>query len=164
MDDEQDEPLDEESPEPEQPAWPGAKPKQAAFLSALVFYSGQHGKAAKAAKIARQQHYQWLYTDEHYRSLHDRAMAQVTQVLEDEAIRRAKEGTKKIVYYMGEECGRETVYSDGLLMMLLKGANPEKYSEKREVKAQVDVSHKFSGTMEELLATYRKLTTEGPAE
>lgn len=142
------------------PAWPGAKPKQAAFLTALVFHAGQHGKAAKAAKIARQLHHYWLKTDEYYKGLHREAMTQVTEVLEDEAIRRAIEGQEKGVYYQGAQCGTEIVHSDGLMMFLLRGADPEKYRERSEVKGKVDVTHKFSGTMEQLLATYREIVSK----
>lgn len=142
------------------PAWPGATPKQAAFLTALVFHAGQHGKAAKAAKIARQLHYHWLKTDELYKELHREAMLQVTEVLEDEAIRRAIEGQEKGVYYQGAQCGTEIVHSDGLMMFLLRAADPEKYRERSEVKGKVDVTHKFSGTMEELLATYREIVSK----
>src|SRR5262245_15342820 len=100
-------------PEPESPkerSWTGEKTNQAAFLKDMVFHSGHVRKAAKSSKVTRQGHYQWLKTDEHYRELYADAMAQVTQVLEDEAIRRAVEGVKKGVYYQGAQCGTEIVY------------------------------------------------------
>jgi hypothetical protein len=154
---------DEQIDAPAQINWPGATPKQAAFLTALIFHGGQIGKAAKSAKVARQRHYDWV-DDQVYKALYDRAMVQVVGVLEDEAIRRAKEGVEKTVYYQGFPCGTEMQYSDAILMFLLKAAAPEKYRDRAEVKAEVDVTHKFSGTMEELLATYRKLTQTGPVE
>ena len=148
MADEEDELEDDELPsEPAPTAWPGAEPKQAAFLTALVFHGGQHGKAAKSARISRTLHYHWLKTHTNYQVLHAGAMEQVTEILEDEALKRAQEGA-----------------SDAMLMFLLKAANREKYGERTEVKGKVDVTHKFEGTMEELLATYRKLTREGPEE
>lgn len=142
------------------PEWPGVTPKQGAFLSALVANGGQHGKAAKAANLTRQSHYQWMKTDEHYQELHRQAMIQVTVVLEDEAIRRAIDGQEKGIYYQGQQCGTELVHSDGLMMFLLRAADPEKYRERSDVKAKVDVTHKFSGTMEELLATYREIVSK----
>src|SRR5215468_7479743 len=66
-------------------------------------------------------------------------MRQVAEILEDEAIRRAVEGVPKGVHYQGQECGTETVYSDGILMFLLRGANPEKYRERTGVSGKVDV-------------------------
>ena len=161
MADEEDEQL--EAPA-EWPSWPGAQPKQAAFLTALVINGGQRNKAARAAKIARSTHYRWMELDTQYQALYGKAMVQATEVLEDEAIRRAKEGTSKPIFYQGMKVGSETVYSDGLIMFLLRGAAPEKYRERAEVKGEVSVRHKFDGTMEELLATYRKLTREGPEE
>lgn len=66
-----------------------------------MFHPGQHGRAAKAAKIVRFAHYRWLETDEHYRLLHARATVQITEVLEDEAICGAVKGVSKGVYYRG---------------------------------------------------------------
>jgi hypothetical protein len=142
------------------PVWPGGKPRQAAFLTALIAHAGQLGRAATATGIHRTTVYTWLKGDEHYRALHAEAMAQVTQVLEDEAIRRAVEGVSKGVYHQGEQCGEERVYSDGLLMFLLRGAAPEKYRERSEVSAKVDVGHKFAGTMEELLRLYGRVANQ----
>jgi hypothetical protein len=159
----EDEQIDSPAEPEGQAAWPGAKPKQAAFLTALIFHGGQIGKAAKSAKVARASHYHWM-RDAEYTALYELAMAQVVGVLEDEAIRRAKEGVEKTVYYQGFPCGTEMQYSDAILMFLLKAAAPEKYRERSEVKAEVDVTHKFEGTMEELLATYRKLTSTAPVE
>jgi hypothetical protein len=122
-----------------------------------VHCSGQHGKAAKAAKIARATHYRWLESDEVYRGLHKRAIAQVTVVLEDEAIRRAKEGVTKGIYFQGDRVAVERVYSDGLMMFLLRGAAPEKYRERTEHSGEVTHKHRFEGSLEDLLATYRQL-------
>lgn len=144
--------------------WPGARPKQAAFLTALVFHAGQHGKAAKSAKISRQTPRNWLKDDENYQLLYAEAMDQVAEVLEDEVIRRGKEGIDHGIYYQGEEIATEKEYSDQLLMFYLKAAKPEKYRDRAEVKGDVNVKHKFDGTMEELLALYHKLTMGRPAE
>ncbi len=160
MTDEDEEQVEEQEPEPEEVrvvTWPGAKPKQAAFLTALVFRGGHHGQAARAAKIARATHWNWLKTDQNYRDLHKDAMGQVTEILEDEALRRSIHGTERGIYYMGEKVATEKVPSDGLAMFMLRAADPEKYRERSEVKSEVKVQHKFEGTMEELLALYRKL-------
>lgn len=131
--DEFEEELEDEAPSSsDASAWPGAEPKQAAFLTALVFHGGQHGKAARAAQIARATHYRWLDFSEPYPALYKRAMEQVTAVLEDEAIRRAKDGTTKGIYFKGEKVATERLYSDGLMMFLLRGAAPDKYRERTE--------------------------------
>lgn len=139
-----------------QDAWPGAQPKQAAFLTALVISAGRVAKAARAAKINRATVYRWL-DDETFQQHYKRAMGQVTQVLEDEAIRRATDGVTKGIYYQGTKVGTERVYSDGLMQFLLRGAAPEKYRERSDVSGSVNHTHKWTGTMEELLATYRQL-------
>lgn len=128
-----DDELEDESPSvSDASAWPGALPKQAAFLTALVFHGGQHGKAARAAGVARATHYRWMDVSEDYRILYKRAMEQVTVVLEDEALRRAKDGIPKGIYFKGEKVATERLYSDGLMMFLLRGAAPDKYRERTE--------------------------------
>lgn len=47
--------------------------------------------------------------------------------LESAAVRRAVHGVEKAVYFKGEVCGTETVYSDGLLQTLLKAKLPQAY-------------------------------------
>ena len=51
-------------------------------------------------------------------------------VLEDEAVRRAKEGVEEPVYQGGKLVGHVQKYSDTLLIFLLKGAKPQKYGDK----------------------------------
>ncbi len=50
--------------------------------------------------------------------------------LEDEAVRRAREGITRPVRYKGKIVGYETEYSDQLLIALLKAWLPEKYRER----------------------------------
>lgn len=67
--------------------------------------------------------------------------------MEQEAFRRAVEGTEKPVFgsmgfRMGSgEIGRVREYSDTLLIFLLKGARPEKYRERTEIRS--DQTHHF---------------------
>ena len=60
-----------------------------------------------------------------------KAFAEGTAALEDEALRRAVEGTEQPIYYAGQLVGSTRVYSDRLLMFLLKARRPEKYRERR---------------------------------
>ena len=113
-------------------AWPGAQPKQAAFLTALVICAGHKGEAAKAARVARRLHYKWRDEDENYRQLFARAVLQAGEVLQDEARRRAFRGVRKAIYWQGEKCGYELVYSDSLTQFLLRGEFPEKYRERQQ--------------------------------
>jgi len=86
-------------------------PKQAAFLAAYR-ESGSVTVAAKAAKIHRRTHYDWL-EHEPYRSDFFKARENLAELLLDEAIQRAVAG------------------SDRLLEFLLKGLKPEIFNRQR---------------------------------
>jgi len=49
------------------------------------------------------------------------------EALEDEAIRRGKDGIEEPVFYQGEVCGHVRKFSDVLLMFALKANRPEKF-------------------------------------
>jgi len=90
-------------------------------------------KAAAAAKIDRKVHYQWLEKWPAYKAAFARAQEEAAQLLEDEAVRRATEGTLEPVFYQGIKCGAVRRYSDGLMQFLLRGFKPQKYSSKAEI-------------------------------
>lgn len=58
------------------------------------------------------------------------ALQEATDALEAEARRRAMEGYQKPVFFQGKQVGSEPVYSDALLITLLKAHRPEKFREK----------------------------------
>jgi len=130
---------DDEIPGPEEGApadphaWPGAEPKQAAFLTAYVTCGGRICWAAKAARISRNMHYRWQKSDPHYQTLFADAEQQASDVLEEEAKRRAIAGYYEPVFYQGEQCGKVLRFSDGLMQLLLKGSKPGKYRENSSV-------------------------------
>ena len=103
--------------------------KQAAFLSAYAECGNITG-AARVADVDRTTHYWWLANDEsgEYKKAFEAAHEAAIDALEAEARRRAVEGIEKAVgWHKGEAGGYETVYSDTLLIFLLKGARPDKY-------------------------------------
>lgn len=106
--------------------------KQAAFLAAYA-ECGNISAAARAAEVVRQAHYDWMATDatypDRFQSAHENAM----DLLEEEARRRAVQGTDKPVFYKGEECGAIREYSDTLLMFLLNGGRPQKFRQNAKV-------------------------------
>jgi hypothetical protein len=53
---------------------------------------------------------------------------------EDEADRRAVDGTKRPVFYKGQIVGHVTEYSDQMLALTLKAGDPDKYADHRNVK------------------------------
>ena len=72
--------------------------------------------ACEGAGVSRQAHYNWLRDDADYKARFQALEDQCAVLLEDEARKRALAG------------------SDTLLIFLLKGARPEKYRERSEVK------------------------------
>lgn len=103
--------------------------KKEAFLAA---YSevGTITRAAEIAGIDRMQHYYWMDHDPEYPERFRQAEQKAADRLEQEARRRAVEGTEKPVFYKGKQCGVVREYSDTLLIFLLKGALPDKYKER----------------------------------
>jgi len=123
---------------------------QKAFLAAYA-ECGNITLAAKMAKIDRTQHYRWLDNPEYAKMFQD-AEEQAVEMLEREARRRAIEGLKKKKFdkngkpVIDPETGEQYVeheYSDSLLIFLLKGARPEKYRDRHEVSANVNVTAKL---------------------
>jgi hypothetical protein len=107
-------------------------------------------RAARAAKVGRATHYQWLDEDPTYRARFQEAMRIGIRTLEDEAVRRAYEGVKKLVFWKGKpvrvngELVYETEYDSNLLIFLLKGYDRKRFGDKN----QVDV--KFPTRIEDL--------------
>lgn len=108
--------------------------KMARFLEALSD-TANVSAAAKKIRISRQYMYQVREEDEEFAAAWDEAVKLGTAALEDEAVRRAKDGTLKPVFYKGVKVGTVREYSDTLLIFLLKARDPDKYAErvKKEV-------------------------------
>ncbi len=109
-------------------------PRQKAFIAAFR-ETGNVCLACEVAKVGRSSHYRWLEKDAEYREAFDVAKEDATDVLEAEAHRRAVEGVEEPVgWYKGVAGGTVRRYSDNVLMFLLKGARPERYRERYEIK------------------------------
>lgn len=67
--------------------------------------------------------------DEDFAERWQEALEMAADTLEDEAVRRARDGVEEPVYYQGREVGTVTKYSDQLLQFLLRGMKPKKYRE-----------------------------------
>lgn len=103
--------------------------KREKFLSALSD-CGNVSSACLATALARRTAYNWRHSDKAFSAVWDAAQELGTDALEDEAARRAAEGTLKPVFYQGNECGRIREYSDTLLIFLLKARRPERFKER----------------------------------
>lgn len=103
--------------------------KVAKFLEVLAD-TANVTKAAKAIRMARPYLYELKAKDKRLSAAWDVAVTYGTAALEDEAVRRAMEGTLKPVFYKGAKVGTIREYSDTLLIFLLKARDPEKYAER----------------------------------
>jgi hypothetical protein len=110
----------------------GAKSKakrQQAFIMAFMDCASIV-KACKKSKVPRQTVYDWFEADDKFREAFDKASIAALGVLEDEAVRRAYEGTLKPVYQSGRLVGKVREFSDQLLIILLKARAPQKYKDR----------------------------------
>ncbi len=131
-----------DTPEKRKPLrWEGA------FLAALAI-NGNVSKACEAAGVkSRMTAYRARLNHPDFASLWDAAYEQAMDILEEEARRRAHDGLvrykfdkgKPILHPVTQEPYYELEYSDTLLIFLLKGGRPEKYRERHDVTAGVDV-------------------------
>jgi len=151
--------------------WLG-NPRQRAYLRAYC-KTLNHGRAAKAAGVHRLTHYRWLREDERYKEQFSKALKIVGDKLEEEAMRRAKDGTRKLVLERGKpvfvwydaaghvvEEGHpsamhkkplyEHAYSDRLLAPLLAAAKPRKYKQRQEVTHKGSMALSFDGKEDKL--------------
>ena len=107
----------------------GTLVRQDYFLIALECL-GTVRESVAFTKIARQQHFKWLDTDERYQVKYARAQEAFSDVLESELYRRALVGVEEDVYHQGVVVGQKRKYSDQLLLTALKANLSDKYSEK----------------------------------
>lgn len=122
--------------------------KQNAFLSAFA-KCGTILHAANAAGINRETVRTWRSDDESFAERFSEAQKEANELLEAEARRRAIQGCRRKKFTKNgdpiydPETGEqyeELVYSDTLLIFLLKGNDPEKYRERTEVTGSIEQS------------------------
>ena len=104
---------------------------QGAFIERLRA-TGNVTLAATGAGVTRQHAYQTRNRNKTFRRRWDDALDQAVDLLDGEARRRAT-GIKRDIYYAGEVVGTENVYSDSLLMFLLKAHRPTLYRDNVKV-------------------------------
>ena len=113
--------------------------KQSKFLELLA----QTGKVADSARAVGFTSTSYLnklrQDDEDFADAWSNAIVAAGDVLEQEAIRRAHDGVMDPVYYKGEVVGHKLLYSDQLLMFLLRGTRPEKYNQGASGGANVNI-------------------------
>jgi hypothetical protein len=110
---------------------------QKAFLEDIE-KTGVISTACKSSGLARRTFYNYTNSkhvtyDEAFYNEYIISQAIGTDLLEEEAHRRAYTGVKKPVYHGGKLVGYMKEYSDTLLIFLLKGKKPEIYKDRHEL-------------------------------
>jgi len=106
--------------------------KKKEFCERLVLNGGNVSAACRALRINRVTVYEHCKRFPEFAQAMDQAVDQGIDTLEDEAKRRAYNGTLEAIYYQGKKVGSKRVYSDFLMGMMLK-AHRTKYKERHEV-------------------------------
>ena len=111
------------------------------FLQELA-RTGIVGTACKKANVGRTTAYKTRDEDADFATAWTAALDAAIDDMEYEAWRRGIKGVSKPVYQGGEQVGAIQEYSDTLLIFMLKGARPEKYRERSDVRhsGKIDVS------------------------
>lgn len=101
-----------------------SKKKRKVFINIL----SQTGQVAVASRAAGYQTTSFLTRlrrdDEDFAEEWDIALESAKHELEEEAIRRAREGVMEPVFYKGEIVGHKVNYSDTLMMFILRKLDP----------------------------------------
>lgn len=100
--------------------------KKALFLQALA-ETGAVATTCRDIGVPRRTMYTWRKADPDFAEMWDESLDCAAALLEEEARRRAMTGVQRPVYQGGELVGHVTEYSDQLLMLLLRAANPARY-------------------------------------
>ncbi|MBI1188298.1 MAG: terminase [Alphaproteobacteria bacterium] len=99
--------------------------------------------AAKIAGVGRATVYRWRDEDEAFAAAWADAYESGTDLLEDEARRRALEGVEKPVFYKGVVVGHVREFSDTMMAMQLNARRPEKYRVNHKVEHAGAVTLRF---------------------
>lgn len=102
------------------------------FLELLANNGGIVQDAAKDLNISRTALYNKRNRETKFKEIWDEAVDRGIDLLEDEAKRRALNGTEEPIFYEGEMVGTKRYYSDYLTAFILKGHRP-KYKERHEI-------------------------------
>lgn len=106
-----------------------SKKKRNKFLEVLS-ETGHVTKAAQAVGYANTAYLHKIRReDKDFKEAWDLAVLAAGDKLLDEADRRAREGVIEDIYYKGQVVGHKYVYSDSLLMFLLRGIHPDKFGQ-----------------------------------
>jgi hypothetical protein len=104
-----------------------ATPENKEIVLAMLANGASYAAAAAAIGAHRRTIMKWPDTDEEFAERWRDAVEEGIDRLEQEAIRRARDGVKRPVFYMGQVVGYVQEYSDSLLKFLLEAKRPAVY-------------------------------------
>lgn len=104
------------------------KKRQEVFLFNLEKWANIT-QACRVSKLSRRTIYNWIDSDAVFKVEYDQSLKIAIDVLEDEAKRRAYNGTKEPIYQSGKKVGTVTRYSDTLMIFLLKNLKKDTYKD-----------------------------------
>lgn len=99
------------------------------FLEALATH-GNITQACRDSRLSRCAVYDWRDDEPEFAAEWLEAQDRGTDAIEDEAHRRAVQGTQRPVFYEGQVCGHVQEFSDSLMTLLLKARRPEKFKDR----------------------------------
>jgi hypothetical protein len=122
-------PLDDEGELKRSPLQYGLKAtdENKEIVLAMLANGATYAAAAAAIGAHRRTIMKWPKNDEEFAERWNDAVEEGIDRLEDEAIRRARDGVKRPVFYMGQVVGHILEYSDSLLKFLLEAKRPAVY-------------------------------------
>jgi transposase len=97
------------------------------IVLAMLANGATYAAAAAAVGAHRRTIMKWADADEEFALRWNDAIEEGIDRLEQEAIRRARDGVKRPVFYMGQIVGYVQEYSDSLLKFLLEAKRPAVY-------------------------------------
>lgn len=95
---------------------------------ATLAETGQVAKACRVAGISNVLVYRKRLEDERFSRAWAEALGVAVMTLEDEAVRRGRDGYEEPVFYQGAQVGVIRRYSDTMLIFLLKSHKPSVYN------------------------------------
>lgn len=124
-------------------------------------------EAARAAQIHSKTIYKWIDSNPSFAIAYKECQEEAADMLEAEALRRARDGIEEPVFYQGKPVGVIRRYSDTLMIVLLKAIRPHKYVERVVMeqaaadilRRQQDQYYDFSKLTEEQLASLNSILT-----
>lgn len=120
-----------------------------AFVASLS-ETGVLAASARAAGVARRTVYNHLRADRDFRRRVKKAMREAVDTLEGEAWRRARNGVER-KKMLGDQIVTERVYSDTLLMFLLRALKPRRYRD------QTTVNHTGNASLAHLMVVAKSM-------